>query len=246
MAKPPQAETGAINYLLPMPSAAENRRQTPDPAAFVTLGGLPLRFELEWPFHKSTSGADLHVLHGTIHLLSDPSAGLRADFAANFSQVMVQVLPSLAPEHAESVAINAVRLAADAGRLEFLKSGKRLPIEVSSRRMNFKTGKVYFLEADPGQLQDFLKKKLFWLGLRSRKPDARLWLADPWDCQYLGVLPDALFHSAQGLGGGGYCRLEGEFAVPGPKLAQEQEYFTAELKKTLDHAVAKFNQALAG
>src|ERR1051326_8294781 len=79
---------------------------------YVTLGGVPLRFELQWPFHKSTSGADWQVLHGVARLLSDPDNLLHAEFAANFTQTIVEALPSLEPVHAESIAINAVRVTA--------------------------------------------------------------------------------------------------------------------------------------
>src|SRR5207302_1340899 len=40
-----------------------------DKRIYVTLAGLPLSFELHWPFHKSTSGADFWVLHADIRLL---------------------------------------------------------------------------------------------------------------------------------------------------------------------------------
>ena len=144
----------------------------PVKSAFVTLGGVPLRFELEWPFHKSTSGADFHVIHGRAWLLEDSAAGLHADFAANFSQTIVEALPSLAPEHAESVIINGMRMAVDAGRVEFLKSGKRLPVEVSSRYLNFKTKQIRFLTANDQQITDFLTKKLYWLSWHAEQSPA--------------------------------------------------------------------------
>jgi len=39
---------------------------------------LPLTFQIEWPFHKSTFGADFWVLHGYIRLQID---GLHASVA---------------------------------------------------------------------------------------------------------------------------------------------------------------------
>ena len=77
---------------------------------YVTLGGVPLRFELQWPFHKSTSGADWQVLHGVARLLSAPENLLHTEFSANFTQTIVEALPSLDAVDAESVAINAVRV----------------------------------------------------------------------------------------------------------------------------------------
>ena len=225
----------------------ENKRQhNPDPAAFVTLGSVPLHFELEWPFHKSTSGADSHVLHGKVRLLGDPEAGLHCDFAANFSQTMVEALPSLAPEHAEAAVVNGVRMAADAGRMEFLKSGKRLPVEVSSRYLNFKTNEIRFLTANDDHVADFLKKKLFWLSHRAPAKNSKVWIADAFDVQYLGVPEEKLLQVARTLAEQGLCSLEGEFASASEALGQQAEYFQSELRKTLDKAVAKFNQALTG
>ena len=50
---------------------------------WVTLSGLPLTITLEWPFHRSTSGADFWVLHGDIRL--ENSDGLHAPMAVNLS-----------------------------------------------------------------------------------------------------------------------------------------------------------------
>ncbi len=54
-----------------------------DKRIYVTLAGLPLSFELHWPFHKSTSGADFWVLHADIRL--ENSSGLHAPVAVNLS-----------------------------------------------------------------------------------------------------------------------------------------------------------------
>ena len=35
---------------------------------YVTFTGLPLSFHFEWPFRKSTSGADFFFLHADIRL----------------------------------------------------------------------------------------------------------------------------------------------------------------------------------
>src|SRR5205085_1194935 len=79
---------------------------------YVTLSGLPIRIELAWPFHASTSGADWFSLHGRVWL--DDDSGLHADVAVNLTQVIKEALPSLGPEHAESGVVNAVRKDLDA------------------------------------------------------------------------------------------------------------------------------------
>jgi hypothetical protein len=57
-------------HLLPAMTAhlaAEARRlRNPRPECYVTLGGLPVAFgQFQWPFHRSTSGADTYILHGS-------------------------------------------------------------------------------------------------------------------------------------------------------------------------------------
>src|SRR5260370_1672623 len=89
-----------------MPNLNQPRSKNPIPMAFVTLGGLPLRFELTWPFHASPAGADFHLLHGKAWLLSDPALALHAEFAANVSLTIVEPLPSLKPHVAPTLLPN--------------------------------------------------------------------------------------------------------------------------------------------
>ena len=89
---------------------------------WVTLGGLPLTISLEWPFHRSTSGADFWVLHGDIRL--ENSDGLHAPVAVNLSATVREVVASLEPEDVEAPVINALRKEVDHRQIEFVKSGK--------------------------------------------------------------------------------------------------------------------------
>ncbi len=48
---------------------ATKRLRNPRPDAYVTLEGLPVSLRnFQWPFHRSTSGADTYIVHGEIHL----------------------------------------------------------------------------------------------------------------------------------------------------------------------------------
>jgi hypothetical protein len=78
---------------------------------WMTQTGLPLMFRLEWPFHKSTSGADFWVLHGDIRLAS--SEELHAPVAVNLSMTVREVMPSLEPKDVEAPVINALRKEVD-------------------------------------------------------------------------------------------------------------------------------------
>ncbi|HLQ51872.1 MAG TPA: hypothetical protein VK129_10270 [Terriglobales bacterium] len=227
-----------------MPTANQLRFKNPNPLAFVTLGGVPLRFELAWPFHASTSGADFHILHGKAWLLSDPELALHAEFAANVSLTIVEALPSLEPKDAEVVVINATRMAADAGRLEFKKSAKLVPVEVSSRHFSFKTNQIVFATATEEELRSFIERKVYWLGSRSGKSDARIWIADPYDCAYLNNSAEKLLAAAQTLASEGLLQIDGEFASSTAELEKKAAAFEADLKKTLEQSVARFNAAM--
>ena len=127
---------------------------------WVTLSGLPLTIELEWPFHRSTSGADFWVLHGDIRL--DNSEGLHAPVAVNLSATVREVLPSLEPGDAEAPVINALRKEVDRRQIEFVKSGKLKPVPFSSRHYDFKRGKWVFGKAADDVMATFLERKVYW------------------------------------------------------------------------------------
>src|SRR5690349_15554656 len=50
---------------------------------YITFAGLPVRVELEWPFHSSGSGADWFSLHGRLWL--EDGGPLHADVAVNLT-----------------------------------------------------------------------------------------------------------------------------------------------------------------
>jgi len=127
---------------------------------WMTLTGLPLTIRLEWPFHKSTSGADFWVLHGDIRL--ENSEGLHAAVAVNLSMTVREVMPSLEPKDAEAPVINALRKEVDRRQIEFVKSGKLLPVAFSSRHYDFKRLKWVFGKAGDEVVAEFLARKVYW------------------------------------------------------------------------------------
>src|SRR6201984_2189491 len=139
-------------------SAQTNRSS--DRKVYVTLTGLPLTFHLEWPFHKSTSGADFWVLHGDIRL--ENSNGLHALVAVNLSATVREVMPSLQPKDAEAPVINALRKEVDRRQIEFVKSGKLLPVAFSSRHYDFKRQQWVFGKASDEVMAEFIETKVYW------------------------------------------------------------------------------------
>jgi hypothetical protein len=127
---------------------------------WVTLSGLPLTMDFEWPFHRSTSGADFWVLHGDIRVQG--SDGLHALVAVNLSATVREVLPSLEPKDAEAPVVNALRKEVDRKQIEFVKSGKLLPVAFSSRHYDFKRQKWVFGKAADETIATFIERKVYW------------------------------------------------------------------------------------
>ncbi len=174
---------------------------------WMTLSGLPLTFNLEWPFHQSTSGADFWVLHGDIQLES--SAGLHARVAVNLSATVREVLPSLEPKDAEACVINALRKEVDRRQIEFVKSGKLLPVPFSSRHYDFKRQKWMFGKASDEVTGRFLERKIYWQTKLGGAAAARVWIADPTEAQYLETTtPHLLELAGRMVAADGLIRLE--------------------------------------
>jgi hypothetical protein len=176
---------------------------------WMTLTGLPLTIALEWPFHKSTSGADFWVLHGDIRL--ETSDGLHAPVAVNLSATVREVMPSLEAKDAEAPVINALRKEVDRRQIEFVKSGKLVPVPFSSRHYDFKRQKWVFGKAADDVIAEFIERKAYWqtkLGT-----EKRAWIADPTEAQYLETTPAHLLEVAAGLvAAQGLLRIDGEWA----------------------------------
>ncbi|MGB8064823.1 MAG: hypothetical protein WCF26_23260 [Candidatus Sulfotelmatobacter sp.] len=196
---------------------------------WVTLTGLPLTVKLDWPFHQSTSGADFWVLHGDIRL--EGSDGLHAPVAVNLSQTVREVMPSLEPKDAEAPVINALRKEVDRRQIEFLKSGKLLPVPFSSRHYDFKRQQWVFGKASDEAMAEFIERKVYWLtALGSAEPGksntARVWIGDPAEAQYVQTTPAHLLEVAARLvAAQGLLRIEGEFAEATQGLMNQAERF---------------------
>jgi hypothetical protein len=188
---------------------------------WVTLRGLPLTIRLEWPFHQSTSGADFWVLHGDIQLAG--SEGLHAPVAVNLSQTVREVLPSLEPKDVEAPVINALRKEVDRRQIEFLKSGKLLPVPFSSRHYDFKRQQWVFGKATDDVMAEFVERKVYW---ETKLGGKRAWIGDPTEAQYLQTTPAHLLEVAGRLvAAQGLLRIEGEFAEATPGLVNQAERF---------------------
>jgi hypothetical protein len=210
---------------------------------WVTLTGLPLTIELEWPFHRSTSGADFWVLHGDIRLESS-AEGLHAPVAVNLSATVREVMVSLEPKDAEAPVINALRKEVDRRQIEFVKSGKLVPVAFSSRYYDFKRQKWVFGNASDAVIATFIERKVYWeTRLKSNSADAvekKVWIGDPTDAQYLETLPAHLVEVTGKLAAAdGVVRMDGEYAAATPGLMEKAERFEAAMRTAVEELEKK-------
>ena len=194
---------------------------------YVTLSGLPLRVELEWPFRRSGSGADFYVLHGNVRLQS--GAGLHCLVAVQMTLTVKEVLPSLESADAEAPVINILRKEVDRKQLEFLKSPRRVPVPFSGRQYSFKRRQWDFAKATDDQVVELVRRKVYW---NSKLGPARVWIADPTDAQYLTSPASRLMEAASRLAT--RLRLEGEYATATPELLAEGPKIEADMRAALD------------
>jgi hypothetical protein len=203
---------------------------------YVTFYGIPVSFTLEFPFHASTSGADYYVLHGRVTLEWEERSGMHADIAVHMSQTVREFLPGVHAKHAQAPAINAIRKSIDTQNIEFLKSGKRQPIPLSSRQFSVTTQQFVFQNPSDEELGEYLKRKVYWA---TKIGAAKAWIADPCEALYLARETSQLLEAAKGLADSGSLKLDDEHATATPTLMAEAGRIEAEAQRALAQIDAK-------
>ena len=215
-------QRGDVEYLAFREGPDMSTNALPDPAAqpvYVSLTGLPLTMKFDWPFHHSTSGADFWVLHAHVRL---EGSGLVAPVAVNMSATVREVFSSLAPKDTEGPIINAIRKEVDRRQLEFVKSGKLVPLQFSSRHYDFKRNQWAFGKADDATIRKFLERKIYW---QTKLRGGDVWLGDATEAQYLQTTTDHLAEIANQMAGEGLITLARRYATALPALMARAEEF---------------------
>ena len=223
---------------------ASRRLLNPDPNVYVTLGGLPLRFNsFKWPFHKSTSGADTNLVHGEVKLEDGNDSPLHAKVSASMTVTFEDIVAAPEQPFAEGFIYNAIRKTMDQGQLELVKSGNRQPVPVTTRYYSRWQKKFTFNDTDESQRQDYLASKAFWLsGVLGN--NAPVWMLDPRDAQYLNTTIDELKKSVHALAGEGLIQLaqDTEFATPTAALMSHRAEYESVMTHALDFLKPTFNE----
>ena len=223
---------------------AATRLRNPNPNAMVTLAGLPLVFrEFKWPFHLSTSGADSYLVHGIVGLEDGDGSPLHTKVAASMTVTFAEVVPAPEQPYAEAFIYNAVRKTLDQGQLEMLKSGNRQPVPVTTRYYSRWQKRFVFSDTTQTARREFLALKVYWLSavLGGNQP---VWIADPYDAQYLNTTEEELQKDAAYLTKDGLLTVDADFATPTQKLAELGEHYRALLAHALSLTKPEFNEEM--
>ena len=225
-------------------AAEAQRLRNPRPDCYVTLDGLPLSYgKFQWPFHLSTSGADTYIVHGEIRLADPEHQALHAKIAASVTVTFAEIVPAMEQPYAETFIYNAIRKIVDLGQLEFLKSGNRQPVPVTTRFYSRWQKKFVFTDTDDDARLAYLLSKVYWLSgiLGEGKP---VWIADPRDGQYLNTTEKDLLRMAGHEAGEGLMAVNGEFAAATPALLARAPEFQARLEAALNFTKPQFNESM--
>jgi hypothetical protein len=136
---------------------------------------------------------------------------------------------------------NAVRKTVDLGQLEFLKSGNRQPVPVTTRFYSRWKKQFVFNDTDDAERLKYLLCKVYWLSgvLGEGKP---VWIADPRDAQYLNTADADLLRVAGDSGG--LITLDGEYAAATPALLERAPQYQADLEAALNFTKPQFNESM--
>jgi hypothetical protein len=195
---------------------------------YVTIQGIPLNFNLQFPFHPSTGGADYYVLHGNVALAD--GSGLYAEVSVHMSQVVKEHVKGLDEAATTQATINSIRKTVDTKDVEFLKSNKKQPVHLSSRMFSIVQNKFTFHSATDEQVAEYLKQKAYWTHKIFSGPAT---VNDPVDALYLGVPVEKLAEVARRLASQGVLRIEGDRMSPENLNGAEVEGRTQDALKAL-------------
>ncbi|MFC5864240.1 hypothetical protein ACFPT7_18185 [Acidicapsa dinghuensis] len=220
------------------------RLRNPRPDTYVTLEGLPISFrKFQWPFHRSTSGADTYIVHGEAYIEDGTGSPLHAKLSASMTVTFAEIVPAPEQPYAETFVYNAIRKTIDMGQLEFVKSGNRQPVPVTTRYYSRWQKKFIFTDTNDAARLDFLLLKTYWLSgvLGQNQP---VWIADPRDAQYLNTTEADLLRMAGDEAGQGLLTLNGEYAAPTAQLMARADEFREKLQKALAITKPQFNEEM--
>lgn len=220
------------------------RLRNPRPSEHVTLSGIPVDVEIEWPFSRARDGRDALFVWASCKLI--PAENREAKLTVNITRTLqVIAVPSFVEVITESLVMNAARKAIDAGSVKFYEAGKHPQelqrVTLSTADYDDGSRRFNFAMCDERSIKEFLKRKVYWLGFREGIATTQAWIADPYDAQYLGTTQQRLKQLAQLLAAQGFIHVDstGDFAFCSEQLLKDADIFEQELSAKLQGTVTR-------
>jgi hypothetical protein len=178
-----------------------------------------------------------------MHLADGGAHNLHAKVAGSVTVTFAEIVPAMEQPYAETFVYNAIRKTVDLGQLEFVKSGNRQPVPVTTRYYSRWQKKFLFTETNDTERLEYLLRKVYWLSgvLGEGKP---VWIADPRDAQYLNTTEGDLLRMAGHEAGEGLVALDGEYASATQALLARAPEYHAALEAALNFTKPQFNESM--
>ena len=214
----------------------EKRIKNPSPRHFYCKSGVPLEIVIEWPLQP------MYDIPGTGALLSSDRVRVRAcnlrdeGLVSIFWVVITHAQRDYSfnrnPFLREKAIVRTVRNAVDRQQLQFFPQdvhpdkGEQIRLEMSTPS-----------RAQTSEIYQFLRGKVFWLAFQQGFESTQVWIADPWDAEYLGVDQKDLIRTAQSLKAQGFLVLDSsaEFASAGQEMLKQADSFQNTMPPTEVH-----------
>jgi TIR domain len=178
----------------------EYRFKNVSPNLFLTASGEPMQIEIEWPLRSLVPIQAATCVGGLVHNWRTQEF-VHAFVVITHQQSVFNLKEDPFQLH-EGIA-NSVRSAIDSNQLQFYPTEKDHPIEMQRVPLILGARTPIALS-----MCEFLKRKVGLMGFRSGDKDTQVWIADPWDADYLGVKVADLQQEAEILEAEGYLKLE--------------------------------------
>lgn len=202
----------------------EKRFEQPSPVDFYSRSGTAFHIEVRWPISEIANRIASFV-HVTVHDLRLPT--LIARVAIIFPDSPGR---SNNPFDRQREIVNRVRQALDQQEVAFYATAAH-PHEV--RQLEVWSERETVSSVTESDVEQFLAGKVYWLAFKRKDRNAKVWIADPWDAQYLGVEPVALRQAAQIQDARGVLQVDPQdFGAPGKALLLNSSKFEEKSKAT--------------
>jgi hypothetical protein len=178
----------------------EQRFRNVSPNVFLTASGKAIQIEVEWPY-RSLAPRQAAVCVGALIQNARVQEFAHAFVIITYQQSEFELKED--PFQLHPAIVNSIRKAVDLEELLFYPSRKDHPDAMQPVTLTLQGKSAVSVE-----LSEFLKRKVGLLAFRAGGKDTKVWIADPWDAEYLGVKVADLQQEAEILEAEGYLKLE--------------------------------------